>query len=83
MKSKISEFPFCADLPAVEDLTPRGELADLIRELRADRYTMVQIARLVSPSLSWRTVEAWAQNRSLPAPWVCELILEKISCNGR
>lgn len=82
MKTEIPEFPFCSDLPVPEDVTPRGLLLCRIGELRDDGLTMAQIARQISPGLSWRTVEAWSQYRTAPKPWVCELILEKLSCNG-
>ena len=74
------EFGFVAGMPTKPKRRgPRESLHDRVRQLMAEGYTMAQIAKRISPKLSARTVEAWAQSLSLPRAWVCELLLEKLS----
>lgn len=81
MKTDFPEFGFVASFPQVKERDARDDLSDLIREMKLQKIKVKEIASMIGPRLSWRTVESWSQNRSLPSPWTCELILEKISCN--
>lgn len=49
-----------------------------LRQQRDLGFTLKQIAATIDPDLQIRTVEYWAQERSLPREWMCALILHKL-----
>ncbi|WP_075078782.1 hypothetical protein [Terrimicrobium sacchariphilum] len=73
------EFGFAAAMPRkTEPKTTRNLLAERIAELKAAGVRHREIAERISPQLSYRTVERWAQGAYFPQEWTCELVLEKL-----
>jgi len=74
------EFGFTAAMPRQsQPKTTRDLLAERIAELKAAGVTHREIAERISPQLSFRTVERWAQGAYFPQEWTCELVLEKLA----
>ncbi|HEY8902173.1 MAG TPA: hypothetical protein VIM48_00610 [Chthoniobacterales bacterium] len=79
MKNEIIHgfFSVMGRLPKPK-LSAKETLALWIKKEREFGLSLKAIAAKIDEQLEVRTVEYWAQERSLPREWVCALILQKL-----